>query len=152
MARLHGSPRDVSMIAVHWLKPSFGLLASIQVTEAVRSTGVGFLLTQKAAEASVPTAGSFVLESWAVVFQSLLVLDISHFTVLVSVVDFLPFDVKLAQLLHVVHNLVPNFYALFCLVECILMSMNLTENGTVLKLKFSNDEYLPHSVGDAFLV
>jgi len=63
-----------------------------------------------------------------------------------SRVDHLSLDIKLAQLQHIINHLMTDFNSLPRLLQCILMSMYLRQYRTILQLKFSNDENLPHPV------
>jgi len=64
-------------------------------------------------------------------------------------VDLLSLDIELAELVHVVDHLVAELDSFSGLFKSIFVSVDLTENGTVLQLEFPNDEYLSHSVADA---
>ena len=43
-------------------------------------------------------------------------------------------------------------YAFFRLIQCILMPVNLGQDGSILELKFANQLQLPHPVGDTSLI
>ena len=114
---------------------------------------VGFLLTQEAAERSVSTAvirSSLAFEPAAVLFQLVRVVVFSCLIlILVSIINFLSIDVELTELVHIVDHLVAHLDTLSCLVQGILVAMDLRQDSTVLKFELGNYKDLSHAVRDA---
>ena len=114
-------------------------------------------MAEETAERPISTSATLlVFEPTAVVVEGLsfrIVLGFSSLLlVLVCVVDLLPLDIELAQLIHIINHLVAHFHAFPRLIERILVAVDLGEDGAVLQLQFSNYEDLPHPVGNALLL
>ena len=67
-------------------------------------------------------------------------------TLLVGLVDLFPFDVKHAQLMHVIDQLVAYLHSFMRLTQSVLVSMNLAQDCAVLQFQLSNYEDLAHAV------
>ena len=148
------------------LLPSIVLLVCARVTFLVYilktdafKTWVSFLLTQKTGKAPIPGGRSIislVLEAGTILVKNLVLRNILGvllvYIVLVSSIDLLPLDVKLAKLLHVVDHLVAHFDSFSGLIESIFVPMDLRQDGAVLQLELTNNEYLPHAIRDALFL
>jgi hypothetical protein len=117
------------------------------------------LLRQEAGEGAVPAGGPVIpllLKSAAVLVKGLLVGCVLHISlfhlVLVRIIYFLPLDIELAQLVHIIDHMVAHLDTLSGLLQGILVLMDLGEDGAVLQFQLANDEHLSHSVGNAFLL
>ena len=64
-------------------------------------------------------------------------------------VDFLSFDVKRTESVHIIDHLVAYLHTFSCLLKSILVSVNLRQYSAILQLEFPNNKYLPHPVGNA---
>ena len=84
--------------------------------------------------------------------RAAVLVELLHVGVLVGVVQLLPLHVEERQLVHVMDHLVADTAALTCLLQRILVSMYLTEDGAVLQLQLAQDEHLTHPVRDALLL
>jgi hypothetical protein len=114
---------------------------------------VSLLLAQKAAEAPVAACGpiiSFVLEAATVLIKNLILRYVLRFMlvliVLVNSVNFLSLNVKLTKLLHIIDHLVTDFDTFSGLIKCVLVSMDLGQDGAVLQLELADDEDFSHSI------
>lgn len=130
------------------------LVAKIKAIEA----SISFLLTKEAAKGSVSTWAaviSFVVESATVIFKGLLSLNfIDHVTlaILILCIDFFSFDVKLAQLMHIINHLMAHFDSFSSLIKSIFVSVNLRQNSTILQLELTDDENFSHSIWNTFFL
>ena len=115
------------------------------------------MLAEEAAEGPIPAvAALLVLEPAAVLVEYVglgVVLGFSScLLVLVRVVYLLPLHVEIAELEHVVNHLVAHSDSLLSLVQSVLVTMDLGQNGAVLQLELTDDEDLPHPIRDVLLL
>lgn len=125
-------------------------------------TRVRLLLTKKTAEGPIPaltTVAALIVETAAVVLKCLLIGIVLRVVVAlqlayvdVSVVQLFSLDVELAQLVHIVYHVMAHFHAFSCLLQGVLVPVNLRQDGTILKFQLSDDEDLPHPVRDALFL
>ena len=82
--------------------------------------------------ATVPSCASLVLKSTAIFIKLIRGVWIIGKAVLIRGIDFLSLHIELAELVHIIEHLMTHFHAFSCLLKCILVPVDLRENGTVL--------------------